>query len=747
MKQKSQTLAAGADTSAGFDVAQILDTLIEHKAMIAITAAIIIALGAAYAFLTPPVYQTSILIKVDDTPGGSGQGSRDLLSNVSPMFDEKSSAEGEMQLIRSKLIAGNAVDQLKLDLVATPHYFPLIGNWIARRSDELSKPGILGMGGFAWGKEAIEIGTFDVPEALEGQSFDIVVLDKDSYRLNGPALTDAVKGKVGVNETFPTLIGSIQLRVAKIEGKTGASFEITRHSRQQTIDALQKRLQVTEQGVKSNVLSVTLQGADPVLLSATLNEIGGAYVRQNGERKAVIAKNSLAFLENQLPAMQRQLTESEDKYSDYRNQHALLDMGEEGRIMLRQSADGDSQLLDLRRKRQDLASRFSPSHPNVLSLDQQIAATQHYLDTIAARVRAMPLAEQTALRLMRDVKINTDLFSALRNNIEELRLIEAGKVGSVQLIDHADVPRQPVKPVKSLVLVVSAVFGVLLGTGLAFAKDILFKGVTDPREVESVTALSVYATVPFSDKQRELTDRFSAGTPETLLLALHYPKDPTIESLRIFRSALQFAMLEARNKIVMLAGPLPEIGKSFVTANLAHVLATGGKRVLLVDGDLRKGYLHRYFGMAQGVGLADVLAKTVPFESAVRRQVARNLDFLQNGLYPPNPAELLIGDSYREFIEMVDAAYDIVLIDGAAILAVSDAGIMAPSAGSIFLVARYGKTRVPELLECVKRLAQTGVRANGVLLNGFVMRGGSLGYTHGYGSHAYVAHNYEASTK
>ena len=744
MKQKNQRLSEGADTSAGLDVAQILDTLIEHKRLIAITAAVFIGLGATYAFFSAPVYQTSILIRVDETAGGSAPGSRDLLSNLSPVFDEKSSAEGEIQVIRSKLIVADAVDQLKLDVVATPRYFPLIGNWIARQSDELSEPGILGMGGFAWGKEAIEVGAFDVPAKLEGESYEITVLDKHSYQLSGPALGYDVKGEVGVNETFRTPNGDIHLRIANIEGKPGAAFEITRNSRQETIDALQKRLQATEQGVKSNVLNVTLQGTNPVLVSATLNEVGRAYVRQNGERKAVIAKNSLAFLENQLPAMQRQLMESEDRYNDYRNKNALLDTSEESKIMLRQIAEGDAQLLDLRRKREELSSHFSPAHPNVVALDEQIAATQRYLDTIATRVKTMPLVEQTALRLMRDVKINTDLFAALRNNIEELRLIEAGKIGSVQLIDRANIPEHPVRPIKLLVLAISAVCGLLFGTVLAFTKDILFKGVTDPRDVESATGLSVYATIPFSERQRELT---AAGTAETSLLALHYPKDPTIESLRIFRSALQFAMLEARNKIVMLAGPLPEIGKSFVTANLAYVLATGGKRVLLVDGDLRKGYLHEYFGIAQGRGLADVLAKAVRFESAVHRQVARNVDFLQNGFYPPNPAELLIGDSYREFIEMVDARYDIVLVDSAAILAVSDAGIMAPSAGSIFLVARYGKTRVPELVESVKRLAQTGARANGVLLNGFVMRGGSLGYAHGYGSHAYVAHHYESATK
>jgi tyrosine-protein kinase Etk/Wzc len=210
---------------------------------------------------------------------------------------------------------------------------------------------------------------------------------------------------------------------------------------------------------------------------------------------------------------------------------------------------------------------------------------------------------------------------------------------------------------------------------------------------------------------------------------------------------LQFAILGARNNIVMLAGPLPEIGKSFVTANLATILAAGGKRVLLVDGDLRKGHLHTSLGCALAPGLAEALVHPDSFDKLIQKQIQPNLDFLQAGFYPSNPSELLMGKNFSTLMTAASNQYDIVLIDSAPALAVSDAGIMAPIAGSIFLVARFGQTRIGEIEESTKRFAQTGARVSGVLLNGFSLRRANYGHASRYGSHAYTAYKYDASVQ
>jgi tyrosine-protein kinase Etk/Wzc len=739
-----ETEPRGADE---LTLASIIDTLVNRRIMIAVTTAVVIVLGAVYAFFSAPVYRSEILIKVEDTSGVPGPDGRGLLSNVSPMFDQKSSAEGEMQVARSKAVMSRTVDALKLYIDAKPHYFPLIGAWIARHSDKLSTPGLFGMGGFAWGNEAIEVTDFDVPRRQEEAGYTVTAGSGGEYVLMGPGLAKPVTGRVGVTESFPTARGNMKLHVKGITGASGTEFNLMRHSRLLTIDALQTRLQIVEQGMKSNVFSVKLEGDDPVRVSATLNEIGNEYLKENAASKSLIKEKSLTFLNRELPLAKERMQKAEIAYNQYRNTHSMLDLGEQSRLVLAQTVTANSQLLELQRKRQELSALYSPNHPSVMAVDQQIASTKNYLDVLTERTKAMPSEEQGVLGLTRDMRVNTELYTAMLRNIDELKLIEAGKVNSVQLIDIADVPERPVRPIKSLVLVLSAALGLLLGVGLAFARDILFKGLTDPQELESLTGLSVYATIPVSERQQQLAERIEARAPGQWVLAAQYPKDPAVESLRMLRSALQFAMIGARNNVVVLAGPLPGIGKSFLSVNLATLLAAGGKRVLLIDGDLRKGRLNQYLDLTRGPGLVDILDGSRSIDTALHEEVLPNLDFIATGAYPANPAELLLRDGFKEMMREASSRYDIVLLDAPAILAVSDAGIMAPVAGSVFLIARFGDTRAGEIAESVKRLAQTGTRVSGVLFNGFRVHGGAYSDSRRYGNYAYVAHRYESSTE
>lgn len=746
MKQAS-AVEPGFDHTEQARLASILDALIQYRLMIVLTTLIFVVIGVAYAFLTPSIYEASVLIKVDDSAGGpSRQDGNELLNNISPGFDEKSSAEGEMQVIGSRFIVARAVEARHLNVYATPHYFPIIGEWLARRADSLSEPGLMGTGGYVWGNESIKVSSFEVPQKMQGESYTLKALSDRNYSLSGPGLPErGVTGRVGEFANFETGRGPITLLVDSLNGRTGATFDLKRESRQLTIDRLQKSVKIKEQGAKSSVLKVSLESPDAVRASDTINEIGRQYEQWNAARKAVIAKNSLDYLQSQLPTMARQVREAEDAYNNYRNGHALLDMNEEARLLLQRSADATTQLIDLQRRRDTLMATFSRTYPAVISLDKQIAAAQKYIDDLSLQVKGMPTEQQGAMRLMRDVRVNTDLYTALRNNIEQLRVIQAGKAGSAQLIDIADVPERPVKPVKWLVILVSTVFGLFAGIGLAVARDYIFRGVTDSREIEVATGLNVVATIPQSAKQEMLDRKMKEKSYENLLLASLDPKDPSIEALRILRSALQFALIGARNNVVMLTGPLPGIGKSFLSVNLAALFASGGKRVLLIDADLRKGRVHRYVGLTPGPGLSDVLADTCGLDTAIAQDVLPRLDVLQTGPYPADPSELVMLPRFREIVSTVSARYDIVIIDVPPVLVVSDAGIMAPAAGLLFLVARFADTRAGELEESIKRLAQTGAKVNGVLLNGTNMNTTDYALARRYGSRSYAAYDYGGS--
>ncbi|AOJ01058.1 tyrosine protein kinase [Burkholderia mayonis] len=733
---------APAEGDGDTDFIAILDILIESRWLIAAIASGCLVIGGAYAVLSKPVYQADILIQVEDSPDTSA--AKSLLGDVSSLFDVKSSAAAETQILASRLVVSRAVDNLKLFIDAKPKRFPVIGNWLARRHEGLSNPGFAGFGGYAWGQERIDVAVFDVPRSLEGDAFELTLLDGRRYRLDGGDLERSVEGVVGKLERFPAAGGAIALRVDSVAAKPGATFRLVRNSRLRTIEDLQDNLDVQERVKQSDVVVASLRDIDPELVSSALNEIGRQYIAQNIQRKSAEAAQSLEFLNGQLPMLKQQLTDSEARLTKLRDEHGTVDLTEEAKLALAQSADAKTRLLELQQKRHELLSRFTPKHPDVVAIDRQIAALDGYRGTAEQQIRRLPDLQQQIVRLMLDVKVNTDLYTALLNNMQQLQLVRAGKVGNVRLVDTAAVPEVPVKPKKAFVALASLLLGVLAGCGTAVGRSMLFHGISDPNEIERRLGLNVYATVPRSEQQRALTERAKRKEHVMSLLSVVHPDEPAVESLRSLRTALQFAMLEAKNNVVVIAGPAPGVGKSFVSANLAAVLTMAGKRVLLIDGDIRKGHLNDYLGLARGNGLSELIADTVRLDDVLHRDVIDGLDFISTGAMPKNPAELLLNARVPALIDAFSKRYDVVVIDSPPVLAVADTGILAATAGTAFLVALAGSTKLGEIAESTKRLSQNGVRLSGVVFNGINPRLGQYGYGSKYGGYRYVAYEYGA---
>jgi tyrosine-protein kinase Etk/Wzc len=267
----------------------------------------------------------------------------------------------------------------------------------------------------------------------------------------------------------------------------------------------------------------------------------------------------------------------------------------------------------------------------------------------------------------------------------------------------------------------------------AFVRRALNRGVEDPEVLEAATGLSVYATVPHSASQAQYNraeSRHAAGATAGIL-AKRDPTDLAVESLRSLRTSLQFALVDAPNRVIAFGGPSPGVGKSFVSSNLAQVLADSGKRVLLVDANLRNGSLHRTFGFKREPGLSEVLAGALRFDEALQHPSER-LDVLAAGRIPPNPSELLMSPRFRELVERASKEYDLVVIDTSPILAVTDAAIIARLAGVTLLVVRAGKHPVREVALALRRFAQNGVRVAGLVFNDVERLSSAYGYHYQY---------------
>jgi tyrosine-protein kinase Etk/Wzc len=712
--------------------ANYFDALYDNRKLIAVTTAAVLAIGIGYAFLSQPVYRADILVQVEENT----HSTKNVLGEVSAMFDVKTAASAETQVIGSRLVVSRAVDKLKLFIDASPRYLPVIGRWIGRQSEHWSEPGPYG---YVWGSERIDVSTFNVPEQLLDRPFVLTKGDGRDYEIRyGDIELHGTAGKV-LHAT--TAYGPLELLVDKVDANPGATFELRRFSRLETTEKLRRNLTIAEKGKESDVIGVSLDGTDPKKIGGTLEAIASEYVRQNVQRKSEEAERSIRFLELQLPELKKQLAVSETRFNKYRASHGTIDLGEEASSLLQRGVSAQTRRVELQQKRQELLARFTEEHPAIRSIDAQLRVAQQEAAQVAQSTALLPPLEQNVLRLQRDVQVSTELYTTLQNTLEQLRLIRAGRTGNIRLVDAAVVPDVPIRPRRELIVAASLMMGLFAGIAAALARQRLFDAIDDPYEVELRTGLPVYASIPYSRSEEKLTHIRRRSESQSLVLAGESAIDPAIESLRSFRTALEYTMVEARNRTVLITGPTPRIGKSFVALNLAAVLGASGKRVLLIDSDMRRGFLHRHLGDERSPGLSDYIRGTFRAQDVIRPTRFAGVDFIPTGSQVASPSDVLSNANLGALLNEFSAAYDVVLLDGPPILSAADASRLACFAGTTFLVARQGVTGVGELRESARQLTKIGLSVCGVIVNGLRMRPGR--YSYGYGRYRYSSYIYK----
>ncbi|SAL00636.1 exopolysaccharide transport protein family protein [Caballeronia calidae] len=679
----------------------------------------VVALGTAYAFIATPTYKADAMIQVEEASNNTNTSANAGAKTAQPvpqMPEAKSLTAAQIELLRSRLVIDDTVRRLHLDIGASPRSFPVVGGLVGSVFSMLNRPVPPGyLSRFAWGGEQIDVPLFETPKDLYDRKFTIVAGENGTYALNAPDGVAILTGHVGREVSGTTAQGPVTLKVDKLVGHPGVQFELQRFSTPTTIDRLQQRLTVAETALQSGIIGVSLEGGNPKQIAEIVNNIANRYVQQDASRRTAESEHTLAFLEQQLPVAKKQLDEAEQRYSAFRNKQGSVDLNEESRLLLQQIVDNKTKLTDLQQQRAELGLRFTANHPSVQALDAQIAALTNAQTRLGKSVSTLPDTEQTALRYMRDVRVNTELYTNLVSSTQQLRIAKAGQVGNVRIVDLAQVPDDPVRPKRALVILISAGIGLVLGIIVAFIRKSLYGGVERPEEIERQLGTRVFAIVPRSTQQLRLQRQVGLRREGLHVLAAQAPEDAAVEGIRTLRTSLQLQLGDARNNVVMLTGSRPEAGKSFLSANLATLVASTRKRVLLIDGDMRRGDIHSHFGVRHSPGLSDVLMGADPM-STILHDVLPGVDLIPKGSLPSHPAELLASDRLGEILGELRQLYDVVVIDTPPVLAVTDATVIGRHAGTSLLVVRHGKNQVQEIGETMKRLYHGGVHMKGVLL-------------------------------
>ncbi len=719
------------------DLGELLSTLVDSKWFIAFITVVVLSIGVAKALLDKPVYKADAMLQVEENSPSLG-----ALEPVAALMESKVPVLAEIELLKSRLILGAAVKNLNLEIIARPKYFPVIGEAIARRfqqhneGNEVSSP-LFGQPGYAWGGESIRVDTFTVPSNWLGEKLILIAGKQGHFRLmyEDELILEGEVGKLA-SKQLEDKQQSITLFVSLLKSRPDTQFILMRHSESEAIDLLKENITVIEKGKNTGILELTMESTNPDSALQALNEVANIYVRQNVEQKSAEAQKTLEFLEKQLPLLKEQLETATTALNDYRTRHGSIDLELETQSVLKGVVEIQTQITLLQQKRDELRQKFTESHPSVVAIDKQIARLQGQMNSNDKKIEVLPETQQVILRLARDVQVNTELYTTLLNNTQTLRVSKAGTVGNVRIIDYAVLPTEPIKPKKALIIAVSFIFGLILGVALAFIRKSLHRGVEDPDLIERQLNIPVYATIPHSAQQLKINIRLRKNqqqSNELSILALENNDDLAIESLRSLRTTLHFAFLEARNNIIMITGPSPGVGKSFVSINLATVLADAGKKILLIDGDLRKGFINKTLNVSRERGLSEFISNTITLDVAIHKIPKVNFDFIATGSIPPNPSELLLHERFGIFLESISKHYDHVIIDSPPILAVTDAAIIGRMASVTLMVIRAGQHPMRELEQSTKRLLQAGVDIRGIVFND-VPESSSR---HGYGKYVY----------
>lgn len=726
----NQNLKTNDDT---IDLKELFFSLIAQWKVIVLCVILSLICALLYLRVTSPVYSTDALVQVEDGKSAASAALMGELKDVAGGIGQKSPADAEIEILNSRLVLGKVINNLNLNIQIQDNENTFLHKLIFKEKTQLSYTAKAV--DFQKNQSSFSILKLDIPEFYYDKKLTLKFIDKKQFSLS---YQDQVVFKGTLNQ-FNQAQDNKGLWSVQINSRSPfqQDFTLTKLALPTAVKLLQTNYLVAEKGKMTGVIGLSYSGNDQQHITQVLNNILSVYHEQNIERKTLESKQTLSFLDEQLPELKQQLEESEIKFNRFREQYNTVDVTQESELMLKQNIELEKMRIELKQKQAEYSAKYTPDHPLMTEINAQLAAIDKKSTELNQAIKRLPETQRLYLQLYRDVKVNTELYTSLLNSYQQLKIVKAGEIGNVRIIDTAVEPVKPIKPKKLIVLLLSIFVGGFIGVVIALLRNMLSSGIKDSSRIENELDLPVYATVPRSPIQESRVQLLKKKKSIPILAAKN-SEDIAIESLRSIRTTIHFALNKAKNNIIAISGPAPEIGKSFISTNLAAIFAQGNKRVLLIDADIRRGYLHKYFSHDTSPGLTEYLAGQNNLEQCiVHSDTVNNLDFLPRGKNHNHASEMLSSDRFSELLEQLSQQYDHIIIDTPPVLAVTDGIIISQFAGVNLVVARYAKTQMKELELTINRFEQAGSKVNGVILNDVqATMGGNYGYNYAY---AYTA--------
>ncbi|EMI5492192.1 polysaccharide biosynthesis tyrosine autokinase [Providencia stuartii] len=655
-----------------------------------------ILLAAAYSFLATPIYQANATLQYDKA---SQVSLVDQMSEMMPLASSGGQVDSEIEVIKSRMVLGKTVTNLNLDTQIAPAGF----------FDKL------------WGdKTDAVVALYLVPEDFIGKPATLTYLGDNKYSLN-------IEGQI-LEGTVGILLkqDDISLLVSSLVAEVGQEFTLVKNARYSTIENLRNTLTIAEVGKGTGIINMAIKGADKTENVQILNSIIQNYVDQNTERKKEVTNNTLLFLDEYLPKIKTKLDNYENQLNTFRKKNESIDLSLEAKSALDSALQVEEKLNELTFKEVEIQQLYTRNHPAYQSLLDKRQQLLREKEKISKAIQKLPNTQQQIVRLTRDVESEQAIYNQLVAKQQELSVLNSGITADVRIIDSAESQPNAVAPKKALILVLAAILGFIVGCAYVIAREFFNNKIKGTEDIDAL-GINVYATIPFSSYEKKL---IAEGNKHPL--ALENPADTAVEAIRSLRTSVYFSVMNQGNNLVMVTSASPGVGKSFVTSNMAVVLANAGKKVLLIDTDLRKGRIHKAFGLSNKLGLSDYLSQSDTSQPNIHNSVIENLDVICRGKNVTHSSELLMSERFKRLLDTVKGQYDIVVIDTAPILAITDSAIIGKYVGTSLLIAYYGVNTVKDVELSLKRFKQNDIEITGVILNGIDAKSDDYNYVYEY---------------
>ena len=728
-------MSQNTNTEDTIDLKELFFSLIAQWKLIVLCVILSLVCALLYLRATPDTYAVNALVQVEESKGTSAA----LLGDLSSMIDQKQPAQAEIEILKSRLVLGTVIQGLNLNLKISGTQNSFADRLFSPHEyvTEYQAKSVL----FKDDEKAFDVRKFDIPTLYRDKALELR-FDGNQFNLTDPKTKKIIfNGRLNLQNQLNTSEGLWQIAIFS-QDQLKDTYLIEKQSLPAAVESILDNFSVAEKGKLTGILGLNYQGQDKDHITKVLNSILVAYSQQNVERRSAESAQTLKFLDEQLPDLKKQLDVAEREFNKFREQYNTVDVTKESELYLTQSVTLETQKAELEQKVAEAGAKYTSEHPVMQQMNAQLTALNKKIGELEGTLKQLPDLQRRYLQLYREVEVKTQLYTALLNSYQQLRIAKAGEIGNVRIVDTAVEPIEPIAPKKLQILVLSIFLGGFLGTLLALLRNMMRSGIKDSSQIENELDLPVYATVPRSPVQ-ESRIKLLKKKKHIPILAIKNGDDIAIESLRSMRTAIHFALSAAKNNLIMISGPAPEVGKSFISTNLAAILAQSEKRVLIIDADLRRGYLHKYFNHDNQAGLADYLNGQQDLDTIIKTTEITGLSVITRGKSPTNPSELLSSAKFAALLEQLSPLYDHVIIDTPPILAVTDGIIISQYTGVNLVIARYAKTQMKELELTINRFEQVGVKVNGIILNDIVRSAGGYGYGYGYN----YSYGYKASTE